>query len=514
MRDCFVKIHKMPPTLQISEKYVKINEELMIGEIQDKENIHSDQEEECSKSVDEEEIDVETVSEEQSTIEEEPVSPPPCNPEEAPTLLQCLSKTIEEIATEVVDENRAQISVSPLLKEDDIPKTVFKPSSSSSSRVPSLIPLTVSEIDETESKLASQSLHMSGGGVYTTDSFFYSQNLLSPQSRVQSKSRTSVIKRNPSPGGDRVNKRNSSPRLSSEHKIQEDSKSELDNLLDFYQTTTLTPSRQTAICRIPQATIKFSDSLEITPIKILPIELTSEPDRVNKVSHTEMESYKRKHESEDNATKKFRTNELIIEKIPRTSTEETYNHEKVSPMFSEKRDDENTSLSCKLVISKSNKRKYELVFENGQSLLLNRNLFKSMDFSDKHENIRRKKVQPRKQKNTIKTYVTGQISEPGTNMVNDLPQNKPINTKHENKNDCNLSKKGVTKSSEIATPAKNECIDKEIISSDTINADKSKLQNPSNVSKIPETPGLHKLPSIVSQPSYLRGIKRQVEKTR
>ena len=79
---------------------------------------------------------------------------------------------IQEIATEVVDENRAQISVSPLLEDDDIPKTVFKPSSSSSSRVPSLIPLTVSEIDETESKLASQSLHMSGGGVYTTDSFF------------------------------------------------------------------------------------------------------------------------------------------------------------------------------------------------------------------------------------------------------------------------------------------------------------------------------------------------------
>ena len=73
---------------------------------------------------------------------------------------------------EVVDENRAQISVSPLLKEEEIPKTVFKPSSSSPSKVPSLIPLTVSEIDETESKLASQSLHMSGGGVYTTDSFF------------------------------------------------------------------------------------------------------------------------------------------------------------------------------------------------------------------------------------------------------------------------------------------------------------------------------------------------------
>merc|ERR1711902_367333 len=98
-------------------------------------------------------------------------------------------------------------------------------------------------------------------------------------------------------------------------------------------------------------------------------------------------------------------------------------------------DDENTSLSCKLIISKSNKRKYELVFENGQSLLLNRNLFKSMDFSDRQQNIRRKKVQPRKKKNAIKTNATEPISGPGTNMVNDLPKNHPI-TKH----DCNLSK--------------------------------------------------------------------------
>jgi hypothetical protein len=131
---------------------------------------------------------------------------------------------------------------------------------------------------------------------------------------------------------------------------------------------------------------------------VLDLDCTADCD----VSHTEMESHKRKHESEDNPTKKLRANGLIIEKIPRTSTEESYHHEKVSPqMFSKKNDDENTSLGCKLIISKSNKRKYELVFENGQSLLLNRNLFKSMDFSGKQQNIRRKKVQPRKQKNAI-----------------------------------------------------------------------------------------------------------------
>ena len=37
-----------------------------------------------------------------------------------------------------------------------------------------------------------------------------SQDLLAPLSPGQSKTRTSVIKRNPSPGGDRVNKRNAS----------------------------------------------------------------------------------------------------------------------------------------------------------------------------------------------------------------------------------------------------------------------------------------------------------------
>merc|ERR1711983_204270 len=426
--------------------------------------------------------------------------------------LQTQSKSIEEIAIEVVDENRAKISVSPLLKEDDIPKTVLKPSSSYSSRVPSLIPLTVAEIDETESKLASQSLHMSGGGVYTTDSFFYSQNLLSPPSPGRVKSRTSVIKRNPSPGGERVNKRNASPGLHRDDKGQEESKSELDNLLDFYQsTTTLTPTKQTAICRIPQATIKFSDSLEITPIKILPIELTSEPQLINKVSHKEMESNKRKHESKDNGSKKFRTSELIIEKIPRTSTEETCNHEMVSEMISEEKDDEETSLSCKLVLSKSNKRKYELVFENGKSLLLNRNLFKSLDISDKSQNIRRKKVQSRKQKTPLRTNVTEQICTPGTNRVIDVPQNNPIMNCDLN-NDCNLSNESVTKAPAIATPAKYECIDKETVSSDSIIADKTELQNPTNISKIPETLGLHKLPSIVNQPSYLRVIKRPSEK--
>ena len=55
---------------------------------------------------------------------------------------------------------------------NDIPKTVLRPTVSVSG--PSLIPLTVSEMeaDEEPSSPVSSSLHMSGGGVYTTDSFY------------------------------------------------------------------------------------------------------------------------------------------------------------------------------------------------------------------------------------------------------------------------------------------------------------------------------------------------------
>jgi len=499
MRDCFVKLNKMPPILQISEKYLKINEELRRSEIENKKNIHSDHddhdEEEGTQSEDEE-IDVETVAEDQDTIDDEPVSPPPCNPEEAPTLL--LSKTIEEIAVEVVDENRSQISVSPLLKEDEIPKTVSKPSSSSSGG-PSLIPLTVSEIDtETESKLSSQSLHMSGGGVYTTDSFYYSQNLLSPPSPRDSNTRTrsSVIKRNPSPGVNRVKKK------------QEETKTELDTLLDSYQTAAA-PPKQTAICRIPQATIKLSDSLEITPIRILPLPISEPPvvDRVNKVSHSER-GHKRKHESDVIATKTSRLNELVIEKIPRTCNEET-DLGMVSRIISEKRDDEALSLNCKLLISKKNIKKYELVFENGQSLLLNRNIFKSLDISGKSQTIRRKKVKPRKQKNPSKTAATEPIPTSASNVDNEEKSEKSKVT-NENNNDCQLPKKGVTKASEIATPAKKKCMNKEREPSGTISAE-IQLQNPLIISKIPETLGLHKLPSIVSQPPFLKRLKQKSE---
>jgi len=100
---------------------------------------------------------------------EEPVSPPACDPEEGPPLL--LSQSIEEIASEVVGENWA---FSNKNKTEDsetdlsyIPKTVERDRRNS---IGSLIPVTVSDFSEdllTSPPKPPPTLHMSGGMVST-----------------------------------------------------------------------------------------------------------------------------------------------------------------------------------------------------------------------------------------------------------------------------------------------------------------------------------------------------------
>merc|ERR1711874_609693 len=101
---------------------------------------------------------------------EEPVSPPACHPSEGPPLL--FSHSIEDLAAVIVKEKRQNED-----EDDDVPKRGEKrwmvASASTSKAVPALIPLTVSEFGERPSSINSPStLHMSGGGVYTTDSYY------------------------------------------------------------------------------------------------------------------------------------------------------------------------------------------------------------------------------------------------------------------------------------------------------------------------------------------------------
>jgi len=107
--------------------------------------------------------------EEASDEIEEPVSPPACNPEEGPPLL--LSQTIEEIASEVVGENWAFSNTNKTEDSETdlsyIPKTVERERRNS---IGSLIPVTVSDFSEdllTSPPKPPPTLHMSGGMVST-----------------------------------------------------------------------------------------------------------------------------------------------------------------------------------------------------------------------------------------------------------------------------------------------------------------------------------------------------------
>merc|ERR1711902_378959 len=144
-------------------------------------------------------------------------------------------------------------------EDDSIPKTISL--SPVPALGPSLIPLTVTEILDNDGHSGSgpSTLHMSGGGVYTTDSFLDASKGVASSSKNSEPSRprsviTSVITRTPS-------------------SKTVDSNKTLENLIKMYTAATKSkPTKDkptsggTTVCRIPQATIKLSDSLEITPI--------------------------------------------------------------------------------------------------------------------------------------------------------------------------------------------------------------------------------------------------------
>merc|ERR1712126_121512 len=352
MKECFVKVNKMPE--------LKINSDFA-GHL-NKENIHCEEKDDLSDTASENRDTMDNESgfyddeaSEKSLnddyMEEEPVSPPPCPMDEAPQLL--MSQTIEELAMQVVEETRSNSGTSspvpqppdtkPIMdksvhnflkdvkitikqeEDESIPKTISL--SPVPAVGPSLIPLTVTEILDNDGNPGSGSgpstLHMSGGGVYTTDSFLDASRGVPPISKSCELSRprsviTSVITRTPS-------------------KKNIDSNKNLENLIKMYSAATKSistiekPNAAVApkVCRIPQATIKLSDSLEITPIitrqishshmdssgthdqsqQSFRVNLNPKPSIVGNIK-------KRKRESSP-APLLQSSNELVIEKIPR-----------------------------------------------------------------------------------------------------------------------------------------------------------------------------------------------------
>jgi len=459
-------------------------------------------------------------------MDEEPVSPPPCPPDEAPQLL--MSQTIEELATQVVEETRSQSgTASPVVPQDfkitkeksinlllqdvkikikdedeSLPKTINLSSSPVPAPGPSMIPLTVTEILDNDglSGSGTSTLHMSGGGVYTTDSFLDASRGVPPSSKSCELSRprsviTSVITRTPS-------------------KKNIDSSKNLENLIKMYSAATKSKSTiekpiaavAPKVCRIPQATIKLSDSLEITPIitrqishshmdssgthdqsqQSFQVNLNPKPSIVGNIK-------KRKRESSP-APLLQSSNELVIEKIPR----------KAETISGTSHEDHDETYNCKLFFSKDNKKKVKLDFGNGIELMLNKSLFKGLNLTgsaakDKKSSLKRKPLKSRKI-----------IHVSGTDVG--LPQNYP-----EEKGNIKIEEESpkFDISTDIDVPKKEE----EPASIETV-SDKQEDENNAveNISKIPTdigSIGLHKLPSIISKPSFYNSLnsRKKMEKT-
>merc|ERR1712079_599579 len=464
-------------------------------------------------------------------MDEEPVSPPPCPVDEAPQLL--MSQTIEELAMQVVEETRSNSrSSSPVLprpqdtksimnksvnarlkdvkitikeeeEDDSIPKTIFL--SPVPAAGPSLIPLTVTEILDNDGHSGSgpSTLHMSGGGVYTTDSFLDASRGVPSSSKNSEPSRprsviTSVITRTP------PNK-------------TLDSNKTLENLIKMYTAATKSkPTKEkptsggTTVCRIPQATIKLSDSLEITPIvtrKISPLSvdlsvthsksLKSVQDNLIPKASKLGNNKKRKRESSPQLLNS--SSELVIEKIPRKA-------ETISGRSHD--EDHDQTYNCKLLISKTNPKKVKLDFGNGIELMLNKSLFKGLNLTGvdqkQKSSLKRKPLKSRKQIS---------VTNEGLLQVKS-DKKKSINVDRE--------KTQIVITTDVDVPKIEEKDVKNNSNNETVTDLHEDENNPvGKISKIPtdieavESIGLHKLPSIISKPSFYSSLssRKKLEKT-
>jgi len=389
---------------------------------------------------------------------DEPVSPPPCDPEDAPQLL--ISQNIEDLATEVVVESRKKmmepskiIQASKVYTKictnknnpslNDIPKTVLRPTVSVSG--PSLIPLTVSEMeaDEEPSSPVSSSLHMSGGGVYTTDSFYY----LDP---IKEKQRCSVITK--------------VPERKSFKKFENNSEQKIDDLVDFFsKNSSESSSRESVVCRIPQPTIKISDSLEITPITIKPIPFSKVGIMKRKLQTTSTIPEKRK---------------CLNSEFPSNSKK----HDSESDTISSKND---IILDCKLVINNDDSKKVKLVFDNGVSVQLSKQILKKSNLENHQTNKIRRKQMKKVPKSSEKSHEHNTKQEPNNIDLMQATQkttNKMTDTNEENEN-------------------------KEVKENGSGNSN-NYHKIPKQISNNNKIPGLHKLPSMICKPTFYTSLKR------
>ena len=397
---------------------------------------------------------------------EEPVSPPACDPSEGPPLL--FSQSIEvrnesrqapPVLTSLSQELAAVIVKEKREAEDEV---VLPQPVGASKAVPALIPLTVSEFGERPS--VNPALHMSGGGVYTTDSYYRKLGHPLTTSSTSSTSTTSVsrppqlsvIKKLPVSTPTLLPAKKRTVIRSKTAPAEENEKAE-NVLRQFYKKSNLITEAQ--------RTIKLSDGLEITPIINVPTVAPSE------------RAKKRSSESSDNdhteGSKRAR-NDLVIEKIPRKNTEKEQAEQNNHQTNNEQ------ALNCKLVISRLDK-KAKLVFENGIEVPISKNIFKhiiptSKPTTSQSNRIRRKTARARKISN----------AKPETNLEKEAQVTNDDSGNPEPLADMPL----IVDSAKVEFP------------------ESCRATNSDTKAPVP-TVGQHKLPCVVSQPSYQRWANRK-----
>jgi len=296
-----------------------------------------------------------------------------------------------------------------------------------------------------------------------------------------------------------------------------DSNKTLENLIKMYTAATKSkPTKEkptsggTTVCRIPQATIKLSDSLEITPIvtrKISPLSvdlsvthsksLKSVQDNLIPKASKVGNNKKRKRESSPQLLNS--SSELVIEKIPRKA-------ETISGRSHD--EDHDQTYNCKLLISKINPKKVKLDFGNGIELMLNKSLFKGLNLTGvdqkQKSSLKRKPLKSRKQ-----------ISVTNEGL---------LQVKSDNKKSINVDgeKNQIVITTDVDVPKIEEKDVKNNSNNETVTDLHEDENNPvEKISKIPTdieavgSIGLHKLPSIISKPSFYSSLssRKKLEKT-
>jgi len=488
----------------------------------------------------------------QDNMIEEPVSPPACEADEGPPLI--FSQSIEEIAREVVDENRMFNKVD---KNDDsnsnIPKVVEL---IERSPFPSMIPATVSDISEDSTPYSSKqpsTLHMSGGMV-STDMTLHMSSV--PTSVITTNTNTNTVIEEDE-GIDKILQY-----LMCKPPSQKEDDSQRIVPLDL--SVAKVPAGSTLL---PRTVINGEYKLENrkrkrdeTPCEKADICITKKPIKASKkeVEGSNLKMFERgkslKYDSKIEKGKEETTAKQFVIN-PRFGDSDVKNKkEKENIDFSPENPElENLKLgnnfNCKLLLPRKAEQKAKIVFPNGLYVEIDREVFDTLEQNvlkktpECHKTVKKTTPQPKyekkrttqknaKKQNSIqqsskkKSFIDKSLKSTSNVPTCDIkPKDMPMIVIDENINiDKNKDMKGpnqvqINENNMTPPPSpppsmttnmflpKSTLLNSPALSPNSMSPEPSPPLPSYSFSSPPPSnpsspPGVHKLPSIVSKPSY------------